>query len=321
MCTPVTCATSRMVAANSASFVRADPVAVGTSIVVDSYCKRLSFAHGHGEDRDMRLSVVTDEISRDLETALELACEWGVDGVELRHIGEGRWPAVPEPTAARVPELIRDHALPVAAISPGLFKIETPRPGDAEALARQHLTELLPRSIAPAQDLGADVIVCFSFLRGAAERPGPAPELVIDVLRDAARQVRDAGLTLAVEVEYGCWGDVAERTAEIVARVGDTALGINWDPANAYRSGEDRPFPDGYRAVRELVRHVHYKQASVLADGRRGWALDGVIDWPGQLAALAADDYQGWVSAEPHLRPKVRSTKTTIERMRRHIPA
>lgn len=269
----------------------------------------------------MRLSVVTDEISVDLETALELAREWGVDGVELRHVGEGRWPAVPEPTASRVPELIREYQLPVAAISPGLFKIATPTPGAAERLARQHLEEVLPRSIASLRTLGAGVLVCFSFVRDPDEPPGRAPELVVDVLRDAARQVQEAGFTLAVEVEYGCWGDVAERTADIVTRVGNPTLGINWDPANAYRAGEDRPFPDGYRTVRELVRHVHYKQASVLGDGHRGWALDGVIDWPGQLAALAADGYQGWVSAEPHLRPKVRSARTTVERMRRSIPA
>ena len=36
----------------------------------------------------MRLSLMTDEVSADLETALELAREWKVDGVELRGIGE-----------------------------------------------------------------------------------------------------------------------------------------------------------------------------------------------------------------------------------------
>lgn len=288
----------------------------------------------------MKLSIITDEVSSDLETAIELAQEWGVQAIEVRGIGEQRYPNVSDFWRCRVPDLVRESGLPVAALSPGLFKIPLPgvpapetrilrwedalvfgRYRDAEALVRFHMEDLLPQTIAAAQALGTKVIVCFSFDRGPEVSPdAPVPTAVINVLRDAADQVGQAGLTLAVEAEHVCWGDTGVRTAELVRQVGHPALGINWDPANAFRAGEDRPFPDGYSAVRDLVRHVHYKDAATDAQtGRRHFVADGSVDWPGQIAALRRDDYSGYISVETHVRPKVASARRAVQRLRQLI--
>lgn len=288
----------------------------------------------------MKISIVTDEVSADLETSLELAKDWGLDAVELRGIGMQRYPNVADLWQARVPELIQESGLPVAALSPGLFKIPYPRPQTpdtrilrwedalvfernqkAEALVRYHLETLLPASIAAAQKLGARIIVCFSFDRGPEVSPlEPVPQEVIDVLKEAARQVQTAGLTLAVEVEHICWGDNGARTAKIVEKVGNPALGINWDPANAYRAGEDRPYPEDYAAVRDLVRHVHFKDACTDArTGERRFVFEGGVDWAGQIKALIRDGYEGFISVETHVRPKVQMARRSLERLRNLI--
>ena len=285
----------------------------------------------------MKISVITDEVSADLETALELCKAWGIEAVELRGIGEQRYPNVSDFWRERVPELVRGFGFSVAALSPGLFKIPYPRPihpdtqilrwedallfqrkQSAEELVRFHLEELLPSSILAAKQLGADTIVCFSFDRGSEVDPEtPAPQAVIDVLKEAARLVGQADLTLALEVEHICWGDTGYRTAQIIERVAQPALGINWDPANAYRAGEDRPYPDGYAAVREHVRHVHFKDArSDPVTGQRRFVFDGVVDWKSQIEALKRDEYAGYISVETHARPKVEMARRTIERLR-----
>lgn len=290
----------------------------------------------------MKLSVVTDEISADLESALELAQDWGLAGVELRGIGGQRYPQVSPFCQARVPEMVQESGLPVVAISPGLFKIPFPaepaaatrilrwedemvfgRYRSAEALVRQHLEELLPASIAAAHQIGAPIIVAFTFDRGETEPPEtPVPAAVIDVLKDAARLVEEAGLTLALEVEHICWGDTGERTARLVEQIGSPAVGINWDPANAYRAGSDHPYPDGYQAVRDLVCHIHYKDAGIdPATGKRGFIFDGVIDWRGQIAALLKDGYQGYMSIETHVRPKIEMARRSLARVRAYMEA
>lgn len=290
----------------------------------------------------MKLSVVTDEISADLETALELAQNWGLAGVELRGIGGERYPEVSPFWQARVPELVRESGLPVVALSPGLFKIPFPtapaaatrilrwedemvfrRFRSAEELVRHHLEVLLPASIDAARLLGTPIIVAFTFDRGETEPPeAPVPAGVIAALQEAARQVEAAGLTLALEVEHICWGDTGERTARLVEKIGSPAVGINWDPANAYRAGSDRPYPDGYRAVRDLIRHVHYKDAATHPEtGQRGFVYDGVVDWRGQIKALLQDGYQGYLSIETHVRPKVEMARRSIERVRSYMEA
>lgn len=281
---------------------------------------------------------MTDELSADLETALELAASWGVDGIELRGVGEHRFPLVTELAKERVPSLLRSWDLPVAALSPGLFKIPWPaapgpetqilrwedaalsaRQRSEQQLLQQHQGALLDASIAAALELGAPTIVCFSFDRGLGAPPGRAPDQVVEILAEAAARVGAAGLTLALEVEHVCWGDVSERARELVERVGHPALGINWDPANAYRAGEDRPFPDGYSRVRHLVRHVHYKQASALPDGTRHFTPEGAVDWQGQVEALMRDGYNGWITVEPHVRPKVEGARKALERLRGYL--
>ena len=291
----------------------------------------------------MKLSIVTDEVSADLETALELAQTWDLDGVELRGIGGQRYPAVSPFWQKRVPELVSEYNLPVVALSPGLFKIPYPRKPplstrilrwedamvferhqNEEQLVRYHLEVLLPETIKAAVQLEAQIIVCFSFDRGDYEPPtAPVPEQVIDALKDAARQVEKAGLTLALEVEHICWGDIGERAAKIVERVGSPAMGINWDPANAYRAGSDRPYPDGYLEVRDYIRHVHYKDAGIVNvnSGERGFVYDGEVDWQGQIGALLHDGYQGYISIETHVKPKVEMAKRSLDRVRKWMEA
>ena len=72
----------------------------------------------------MKISVIADEVSGDLETALELIRSWDVDAVELRRAGGQRYPDVSDYWKRRVPEMIAEYGLPVAAISPGLFKVD-----------------------------------------------------------------------------------------------------------------------------------------------------------------------------------------------------
>jgi sugar phosphate isomerase/epimerase len=197
----------------------------------------------------MKVSVITDELSADLETALELCVTWGVDAIELRSIEDQRWPNVSDYWRIRVPQLIEESGLTVAAVSPGLFFI--PFPGQpapimglrfidarqlraheqARALLDHHVNELLPASIEAAKQLGVRTIICFSFSRPAPNLPPPSPpEEVIQVLRYAAGKAHEAGMTLAMEVDHFAYGDISSRAADIIRRVDHPGLGSQLGP-------------------------------------------------------------------------------------------
>lgn len=278
----------------------------------------------------MKISIVTDEISADPETAIELAREWGIHAVELRGFGTDRVPDFTPFQKQRLRELLDAYEMELVAISPGLFKCvyreeraRFPlRTFDhalyatwtaQQAECRRHVEELLPRSIAYAQEMGVKRIISFGFDRGGAPA-GPAPAGLISLLRRAAGLVGDAGMELLIEVEAGFWADTGARTAAIVRAVDHPALGINWDPGNAFEAG-DQPYPDGYEAARPYVRHVHFKDVRRLDDGSCRYAVDGEIDWRGQIAALRADGYGGFISVETHMEPKVAAARRVTQRL------
>uniref|UniRef100_UPI003F49610B sugar phosphate isomerase/epimerase family protein n=1 Tax=Nonomuraea bangladeshensis TaxID=404385 RepID=UPI003F49610B len=286
--------------------------------------------------------MVTDEVSADLDTALELIRSWGIQHVELRGVGEGRYPRVSSSLRALTPQLIAAYEMSVVALSPGLFKFPLGNADDppmfyqwasserhrataaAQALLEDHLDNLLPESIQAAVELGCPIITCFSFsppgpalyreMLGATDEP---PLQVIEALREAGRRCAEAGLILAVENEMTCWGATAARTADIVRAVAEPNVGITWDPANAYLSGATEPFPRPYEEVADYVRLVHFKDVRVdPATGRREFCVQGDIDWAGQIAALRMAGYSGAVSIETHMRPKVAPTAHLADRLR-----
>lgn len=296
----------------------------------------------------MHVSIVTDELSADPETAIELGVEWGVRHFELRGYYSDRVPEISAYQRRHLRAALDDYGADVIAVSPGLFKFpypgaDSPRASlawmereqdqsweQAQTLLRRHLDELLPAACDYAAELGAGMVVAFSFARPASQPAEPRPEPpagVVASLRRAAELAAAHDLQLVIETEAGFWGDTGEHTAALVRAVDHPALGVNWDPGNVLAAGAE-PYPAGYAAVRGMVRHVHFKDARPAPAGVPGaepeWTIDGVIDWTGQMNALAADAYQGYISIEHHMRPKVASARASLERLRTliaHIPA
>jgi sugar phosphate isomerase/epimerase len=285
----------------------------------------------------MQISLVTDEISADLETAIEIGTAWGVHDFELRSVGNHRVPRLPGYQKSRLKELIEEYQARVIAISPGLFKC--PFPGQsrgrfsiqamdhslykewrsANDLVRFHREELLPEALDYAREIGAGMVVIFSFQREAPSNEA-APDEVVEILAEAARQAEQLGLQLAVEVEKGFWADSGQHTCDLLSRVGRPGLGVNWDPGNAFEAG-DVPFPTGYQAIRDYLKHLHFKDVVCLENGQYEYAIQGEIDWAGQIEALVYDGYAGHISIETHMRPKVKSAELALERLRRLVEA
>jgi len=283
----------------------------------------------------MRLSIVTDEISSDPETAIELGIGWGVREFELRGVGSDRVPLLSAFQKDRLRESLDRFNARLIAISPGLFKCPFPRPTrqrlplqsldhdlhrrwqSARDVVSYHTQELLPLSVDFAKEFGAEVIVAFSFQKEGAEEDAPREE-ILDVFRQAAEVAGQNHLRLAIEVEPGFCADTGSRTARIIHSVNHPALGINWDPANAYVAG-DTAYPDGYRSVRPYVRHVHFKDVERFSDDAYHYVTEGKIDWRGQIEALAEDRYDGYISVETHMQPKVQAARAMTERLQKLI--
>lgn len=279
----------------------------------------------------LKISLITDEISADPETAIELGVQWGVLDFELRGFYTDRVPYISGYQKQLLRNVLDRYQASIIAIGPGLFKVPFPPEKPARnslawldsggyeswSAARKtcysHLNELLPASLDYANELGARKIVTFGFDRGGAPCGSP-PEEMLDLLRLAAQRAETEGLELVLENEAGFWADTGAHTAELVRLVNHPALKVNWDPGNAYFAC-DQPFPEGYNAVRPYVRHVHFKDAGTGPMGEPEYLVKGQIDWEGQIRALAADGYEGHISVETHTWPKVAATQALLQRL------
>jgi sugar phosphate isomerase/epimerase len=237
-----------------------------------------------------RIAILSDEVAPGFGEAAALCAPFGVRAFELRCLDGPRIPDVTDEALDAVLRVAKERDLTLAGISPGLFKV-----GLDDPAVEKHLGPSLDACFRVMDRLGSRRMTVFSFLRGESKEPG-APDAAIEKLRVAHKRCLAAGVDMQIENVAGAWADTGENLSLVARAVGAKVV---WDPGNAAAAGGEC-FPAGYAAVRDLVGHVHIK------DWRPdvGWAIlgEGVLDWPGQLAALEADGYEGYYCIESHLK-------------------
>ncbi len=256
-----------------------------------------------------RIAAITDEFAQDLDTTARTMAEIGMTGAELRMIFGKNIMDLADEDLDRALEVLARHGLQVISIASPLLKCVLPDSGEVDArfqqdvFASHHTFEdqprLAERALQIAERTGARIIRVFSYWRSV--QPDACFERVARALEQLAGQAAAHGRIVGLENEHACNIATAQETARVLAAVSHPNLQVVWDPANAYVSGET-PYPDGYgRLPAARIAHVHAKDCRVEGHQPIWCALgEGDIDWKGQIQALAADAYRGWISLETH---------------------
>jgi len=267
-----------------------------------------------------QLGVITDEISPDFEHALDVMGEYGVRQVEIRELWGKNILALDSDELRRAKEAVSRRGMSVCSIASPFYKcslgivenksqesgaVEKKMHG-AKETGRDEQLAMLRRACDIAHEFGAGIVRVFAFWRETAMTPA-----IFEAIRQAFEEpvaIADReGLVLGLENEHACMLGTGEETAPLLRAFDSPYLRAVWDPGNAFQLDE-RPFPDGYNAVKDQIIHVHVKDARRVIDSEgkvtRPWTAIGAgeIDFRGQFRALADDGYQGVVSLETHYR-------------------
>lgn len=248
----------------------------------------------------IKLGVITDEVSQDLEVAIQFAQRFGLDGLEIRSV----WDRGPFEQTREDIEKIRQRSraagLEVCCISPPLFKCDM---GDRSAY-EAHL-EGLKRCIDAGHRLGTQLVRGFSFWREPG-REGLEPdyERIAELYQPAVEILRAEDGVIVLEPDPSVNTPNGRTIAQLVRTIGDSRVGALWDPGNILFDEEgETPYPDGYDALKGMVRHLHLKDAVREKGQPRVVPVgEGSVDFEGQLRRLLADGYHGYLSLETHYR-------------------
>lgn len=242
------------------------------------------------------LSVITDEISSDLDHALDVCAELGLSTVELRVVGSDNIVNLPDEQIANVKSSLERRSMGVVAIASPFLKCDF---WDDDESAHQQQLDILRRSISIAQSLDAPIVRTFSFWRQDDPTSLYAPALT--ALTEATAICRDSNILLGFENEHACTAATGKEAAWFLDRIEDQSIGIIWDPGNEAVVGSD-PYPQGWDHIKSRIHHVHLKDARAIAHDPTFVVMgEGVIDYVGQFTALAESGYSGALSLETHI--------------------
>jgi L-ribulose-5-phosphate 3-epimerase len=255
------------------------------------------------------IAAITDEFSPNLASALPLIREVGMSAVELRVVNGQNIMDLGVDELQRAKDLLGEARLPVISIASPLLKCVLPD-GPAidsrfqhDIFAAKHTFDdqprLTERAFEIAKFFGTSIIRVFSYWRTV--EPAKCFAAIETALSNLAEQAAKENLIIGLENEHACNIGTAEESAKILNAVTHPNLKLVWDPANALVAGEN-PFPHGYGLLpKGRIAHVHAKDCHMEGD-KPVWGPLGTrhVDWKGQIGALVADGYSGYISLETH---------------------
>jgi len=252
--------------------------------------------------------VITDEISLDVEKAIDVAEELGLDYIELRGCWEKNVKDLTDLDIRRIRRKARSAGLEVICIASPFFKCNITDKDDVS----EHLA-FLPRAAEIAKQLDAEIVRGFAFW--SAGNLSQYRNTVIEKLAEAADICRSEGVVLALENEHDTFIGTGKEARAAVEAVDSKNLRLVWDPGNAICAGEV-PYPDGYLQARDYMVYMHLKDAvHDKGTGKTRFVAvgSGEIDYEGQFKALNRNGYSGCVSIETHYRIQDDGEKSTRE--------
>ena len=257
----------------------------------------------------LRIASITDEFSPDLGPALDAMAGIGMTGAELRVVWGKNIMDLTDDELARAREMTREKDMEIISIASPILKCVLPNAPDVDTRFQQDIfnskhtfedqPRLAERAFQIAKFTGAKIIRVFSYWRTVD--PDRCFDAIVKALMDLAEQAKKEDLIIGLENEHACNIGLAVETAKVLAAAQHPNLKLVWDPANALVGGEE-PFPHGYNLLpKDRIIHVHTKDCHM--EGHKPiWGPLGTrsVDWKGQIAALMADGYTGWLSLETH---------------------
>ena len=251
----------------------------------------------------MKLSIITDEFTQDLDTAIWFVKEMGLDGVELRTIDSLPLEKQSEERLLEIHDILAKENIAVCDIAGSFYKC---RYED-----RQSEIEKLRRLIKAAHILHSPYIRCFGFLSEDA----PSLSQIVEAFEEPLKLAEENGIMLLLEADPSVTTTNHGMLKDLIEAIHHPCLGAIYDPGNdLYDPLHEIPYPDGWEQIAPYVKHIHIKDAVLDETGPHCVKFsEGQVDFDSILKTLVKADYDGYLSLECHYRKDRELSETEMK--------
>ena len=242
-----------------------------------------------------KLSAFADEVTDDFLQQVKYLARENVGYIEPRFVNKKNLMDLSQPELDDVKKMIEDHGLKVSAIGSPIGKVKLDEPFEPHLDKFKHAVDL-------AVFLDTPYIRMFSYYAPEGKDINDYRDQVMERMAAKVEAVSDADVTMVHENEAHIYGHTAANCVDMVETVNSPKLRLVYDPAN-FVWGEKltNNVEVCWPVMQPHVVHIHIK------DWKLGSADIGSM--PGQgdgqikelLAELAAMNYDGCMTMEPHL--------------------
>jgi sugar phosphate isomerase/epimerase len=270
------------------------------------------------EKKMAKLGVITDGISRDLEHALQVMTEAGLEYAELQFVWDKEVGDLDDDQMAKALALVEKYGVTVACITRHNFVgllVGAVEVGDP--VHQQHMAAL-QRCIGMAKAFDTRLVRTMSFRKemiifgynGAEDWNASrgAWDKLLQLLTPAVKLAEANDITLVVETGNNAMITSAVLGRKFIDDMGSDHLKLLWDPANTLYCNEI-VYPDGFDALRGgYLGHLHIKDSRVDIPGAAVWQCElGTGQMAPYLEGIAAglqeENFDGVVSLESVYHP------------------
>jgi sugar phosphate isomerase/epimerase len=243
-----------------------------------------------------RLSAFADEVTEDFRAQVEYLAKEKVGFIEPRFVNRKNIMDLNRAELDEARTLLQDHGLRVSAIGSPIGKVRLDEPFGPHLDRFKHAVDL-------ALFFETPFIRMFSYYAPEGKDIDDYRDQVMERMAAKVEVVSDVDVTMVHENEAHIYGHTAENCADLIETIGSPKLRLAYDPAN-FVWGEKitHNVEVCWPVMKPYVVHVHIKD----------WKLGSkdIGSLPGQgdgqikelLAELAALDYDGCLTMEPHLK-------------------
>ena len=242
-----------------------------------------------------KLSAFADEVTDDfLEQVKYLASE-RVGYIEIRFVNQKNVMDLTKDELDEAKKMISDHGLKVCAIGSPIGKVKIDEPFEPHLDEFKHAVEL-------ALFFETPYIRMFSYYAREGENIDDCRDQVMERMDAKVEVLKDVDVTMVHENESDIYGHSAENCMDIVKTVNSPKLRLVYDPANfvwgqKITDNVEKCWP----LMKPYIAHIHIKDWKLGEDlGSIPGEGDGQIKE--LLAELAAMNYEGCLTMEPHLK-------------------